>query len=471
MIRLSGEEIRAALAARVVRSSEPGESVPLPDVLAVMTDSRRAATDPAVFFALRSEHADGHDHVGAARAAGAVLAVVERPVPDVALPQLVVDDTWRAIGQLGRLVVDSVGCTVTAITGSYGKTTVKDLTAAALRPNMVVAASQGSFNNELGVPLTMLAVTARTQMLVAEAGARNAGDIATLGSLLRPDIAVVTAVGPVHLETFGDESGVAREKGRLVTALRAGGVAVLNADDPRVAAMATAAPSVLMVSTHDRTAAVHAEHADVDVDGRVRARARTPWGDADLRLPLPGAHHLGNALFALAVAGTAGVAPEEAAAGIASAPTSPSRSTLISAGGVTILDDAYNASPPTMRAALVTLAALPCEGRRWAVLGVMAELGSDAEALHREVGAACVGVVDELIVVGAEASGIAVGATDGQGAARLRIRAVEDHAAAAALITDEVRPGDAVLFKASRVATLDRAAAAVVEAREEGHAR
>jgi len=469
MIRLTGDAVRAALAAHLAPPADGSAS--LPDVGEVMTDSRRAASGPAVFFALRTEQADGHDHVGAAEAAGAVLAVVERPVEAATLPQLVVDDTWRAIGRLARHVVDTVGCTVTAITGSYGKTTVKDLTAAALRPSLVVTASHGSYNNELGVPLTMLAVTERTRMLVAEAGARNAGDIALLGALLQPDIAVVTAVGPVHLETFGDEDGVAAEKGRLVAALRTGGTAVLNADDPRVAGMGRSATSVLTVSTSDPSATVHAERVATDTAGRVHARARTPWGDADLHLPLPGAHHLTNALLAMAVAGAAGIAPEQAAAGIASAPTSPSRSSLHSAGGVTVLDDAYNASPPTMRAALATLASLPCEGRRWAVLGVMAELGADSAALHREVGAACVGVVDELIVVGDRAAGIADGAADGQGGARPRIRTVEDHAAAAALVTDEVGHGDAVLFKASRVATLDRAAAALIAAREEGHAR
>ncbi len=470
MIRLTGDQVRAALSADVV-SSSVGGSEPLPHVLEVMTDSRRAASGPAVFFALRTAQADGHDHVGAAAAAGAVLAVVERPVEEATLPQLVVDNTWRAIGQLARHVVGAVGCTVTAITGSYGKTTVKDLTAAALRPSLVVTASQGSFNNELGVPLTMLSVTDRTQMLVAEAGARSAGDIETLGALLRPDIAVITAIGPVHLETFGDQDGVAAEKGRLVAGLRDGGTAVLNADDPRVVAMGRTAPSVLTVSTSDPSATLHAEQVAVDAAGRVQARARTPWGDAALHLPLPGAHHLTNALLALAVAGAAGIAPEQAASGIASASTSPSRSALHSARGVTVLDDAYNASPPTMRAALATLASLPCEGRRWAVLGVMAELGADAESLHREVGAACVGVVDELIVVGERAAGIADGATNGQGGARLRVRTVEDHAAAAALLTDEVHGGDAVLFKASRVATLDRAAAALIAAREEGHAR
>jgi UDP-N-acetylmuramoyl-tripeptide--D-alanyl-D-alanine ligase len=430
-------------------------------IVEVMTDSRIAAGGPAAFFALRTDRADGHDHVLAAAAAGAVAVVVEREVIGATVPQVVVEDTWAALGRLARHVVDTVGCRVVAITGSYGKTTVKDLAAAALSPSHRVAASHASFNNELGVPLTMLSVDAGTSVLVAEAGARNAGDIGLLGALLLPDVSVITAVGPVHLETFGDESGVAAEKSRLVSALRPTGTAVLNIDDARVAAMARLAPETITVSAAGAAADVRAERSTTDGEGRAHAHVVTPWGTTDISLPVPGAHHLGNALLALAVAGLHGVAPDRAAAAIATAPTSPSRSALHDVGGVTILDDAYNASPPTVLGALRTLRALPCEGRRWAVLGVMAELGQGSEEQHVAVGRACVDVVDELVVVGQGAIGIAEGA---RGAGEVRVRTVADHAAAAELVATEVTPGDAVLFKASRVATLDRAAASVIAA-------
>lgn len=429
-------------------------------VRAVMTDSRKPSVDPAVFFALRTDHADGHDHVAAAASAGAIAAVVERPVPGAGIAQLLVDDAWTALGRLARSVVERSSCRVVAITGSYGKTTVKDLTAAALSPGRRVAASHASFNNELGVPLTMLSVDEGTDVLVAEAGARNAGDIETLARLLLPDVAVVTAVGPVHLETFGDEEGVAREKSRLVTALRSGGVAVLNADDPRVAAMSSLAPASLTISATGATADVRAVEVTTDKDGRVRASVGSPWGDVDLALPMPGIHHLTNALLALSVAGFHGVPLEAAAEAMSTATTSPSRSALHRVGGVTVLDDAYNASPPTMIGALRTLAGLPCEGRRWAVLGVMAELGATSDAQHAAVGRACVGIVDELVVVGSGAVGIAEGAAEASG--RTRIQHVDDHAAAADLLVRSVAPGDAVLLKASRVATLDRAAAALI---------
>ncbi len=162
-----------------------------------MTDSRIAAPGPALFFALRTDRADGHDHVTTAVRAGAIAAIVEREIDGAALTQLVVDDAWATLGRIGRHVVDTVGCRVVAITGSYGKTTVKDLSAAALAAQHTVTASHASFNNELGVPLTMLSVTAGTEVLVAEVGARSAGDLSTIGHLLAPDVSVVTAVGPV----------------------------------------------------------------------------------------------------------------------------------------------------------------------------------------------------------------------------------------------------------------------------------
>jgi len=468
MIPLDVAALGTVLQARIIGRT-PGATVEHVTVAHVMTDSRIAAPGPALFFALRTARADGHDHVVTAARSGAVAAVVERAVPGADLIQLVVDDTWATLGRLGQHVVDTVGCRVVAITGSYGKTTVKDLTAAALGAARDVAASHASFNNELGVPLTMLSVGTGTDVLVAEAGARNAGDLTAIGQLLAPDVSVVTAVGPVHLETFGDEGGVAAEKGRLVAALGPSGTAVLNGDDPRVAAMASLAHASLTVSAMGAPADVRAEDVTHDGHGRARALVRTPWGDVRLEVPVPGRHHLLNGLLALTVAAHEGVALDEAAAGIATAITSPSRAVLVEVAGVTVLDDAYNASPPTMLGALATLGGLPCRGRRWAVLGVMAELGARSAEQHHAIGRACNDVVDELIVVGDAARGIVEGAAEAGG--RARIRTVADHAQAAALVLDEVSAGDAVLFKASRVATLDRAAAAVIAALGGGVAR
>jgi len=220
------------------------------------------------------------------------------------------------------------------------------------------------------------------------------------------------------------------------------------------------------------TVSVAGQHADVwveglslDAAGRARGRLHSPWGSAAVTVPLPGRHHMMNALLAIAVAGVEGVAIEAAAAAVADAGTSPSRSAVTTVGGVTILDDAYNASPPTVLGALGTLQALPCEGRRWAVLGLMAELGTASAAQHRAIGRAYADAVDELVVVGAAADeGILAGVAEavGEGRGRARVRVADDHATAAALVLGEVRRGDAVLFKASRVVGLDRAATTVL---------
>jgi UDP-N-acetylmuramoyl-tripeptide--D-alanyl-D-alanine ligase len=431
----------------------------------VMTDSRVPPPPGscALFVALPTEQADGHDHVVAAAAAGARAALVTRRVADAGLAQLVVADTWRSLAVLAQHNLEASDARVVAITGSYGKTTTKDLTAAALATSKRVQASAASFNNELGVPLTMLQVDAGTEVLVAEVGARRAGDLDVMAAMLRPHVSVVTAVGPVHLETFGDEDGVAREKGRLVVGLRPGGVAVLNGDDPRVRAMRPTG-DVLHVSAAGGPGDVVASGVTLTADGRVRAAVVTPWGTTELELPLPGRHQLGNALLALAVAGLHGVAPDLAAAGIAAARTSASRASLHQVAGVTVLDDSYNASAPTVIGALATLSDLEVPARRWAVLGEMRELGPTSDAQHRAVGAACVGRVDRLIAVGEGARAIADGAV-AAGLAAATVQQVADRAAALELLTGRggLAAGDAVLLKASRAVGLDRLAADLLD--------
>ncbi len=462
MIALSLATIAQALDARLVMPA--GQSVAraeVIEVLAVSTDTRQASEVPALFVALLTQRADGHDHLAAAAQSGAVAALVMKVSPDASLPQLVVSDTWVALRTLAREVLDRVGCRVVGITGSYGKTTTKDLMVAALGAQRRTVGARASFNNELGVPLTMLAVETDTEVLVAELGARLAGDLALTARLVRPDIAVVTAVGPVHLETFGDIDGVAREKGQLVASLGPDGIAALNADDERVAAMPSPGAQVLLVSADGRADAdVRAIDVTSDEMGRASATVETPWGRTHLTAPLPGRHHLANALLALAVAGVEGVELDAAAAAIGRAATSASRSVLQQVGGVHVLDDAYNASAPTVLGALRTLRELPCAGRRWAVLGLMAELGSTSLAQHREVGRATAGI-DMLVVVGDEAAGIAEGALEaGRGASS--IHRCSDVAEADRLLVAEIVAGDVVLFKASRVVGLDRSAAALM---------
>jgi UDP-N-acetylmuramoyl-tripeptide--D-alanyl-D-alanine ligase len=458
----------AAVATAVGGRVDPAAAGPVV-VRAVTTDTRVTAPAPALFVALRTDRADGHDHVPAAAASGAVAVMVaegratsSRPSPGAAdLPRVVVAEPWDALGALAGHVRTVVSPLVVGITGSYGKTTTKDLAAAALRTERRTVASRASHNNELGVPLTLLALEPDTEVLVAEVGIRERGDLDAAARLVRPDVAVVTAVGPVHLETLGDLDGVAAEKGRLVAALRPGGTAVLNADDPRVAAMVRPDVTILTVSADGVAADLRAGDVQLDDDGRATAVVVTPWGTVRLAPPLPGRHHLTNALCALAVAGAAGVDIEAAAAAIATAPTSASRSAVHRAGGVTVVDDAYNASPPTVVAALATLARLPAQ-RRWAVLGTMAELGADAVAMHREVGAACASL-QHLVAVGEGGAAIAEGAR-AAGLAAERITLVPDAAAALRVLRDGVRGGDAVLVKGSRVVGLDRTAAGLLAA-------
>ena len=459
MIPIRLADLAAAVGGRV----EPGAAA---DVLvrSVLTDSRVAPGPAPIFVALPTSTADGHDHLAAAAAAGAValLVAADRPVAVAAdlPPRVVVPDTWAALAALAAHVRTVVAPRTIGITGSFGKTTTKDLLAAAVRTAHRTVASRASHNNELGVPLTLLALESDTRVLVAEIGIRGPGDMDAAVAIVRP------AVGPVHLETLGDLDGVAREKGRLVAGLPSGGTAVLNGDDPRVRAMARSDVTTLHVSVEGAGGPgpvdVRAEGIRDAGSGRVAAVVRTPWGTTEVAPPLPGRHHLGNALLALTAACAVGAAPDAAAAALGTAPTSASRSVLTEAGGVRVLDDAYNASPPTVLAALRTLRDLDAPGRRWAVLGTMAELGPASEDLHREVGAACTGL-DRLVAVGSGGPALALGARAG-GVAADAIDVVPDADAALAVLRSEVADGDAVLVKASRVVGLDRVASGLLAA-------
>jgi UDP-N-acetylmuramoyl-tripeptide--D-alanyl-D-alanine ligase len=459
MIVLSLAEVVDATGARAVVLPDPADVT----IASVATDSRRLVPG-ALFVALPGEHADGHDHAGAAAAAGAGAVLVQREL-DLDVPQLVVADTWQALAALAGVVRRRVDPVAVAITGSVGKTTVKDFTAAAVGAGMRTVAARGSFNNELGVPLTLLELTDDTEALIAEIGARHVGDIANLAPLVAPDVSVVTAVAGVHLEIFGTIEQIAVAKGELVDVLGPAGTAVLNVADHRVAAMAARAPNVIGVAQDDPTADVHAEDIRLDRHARPSATAVTPWGRVALRLPISGRHHVGNALFALAVAGHLGVDLRAAADAIAEAPVSPWRGEVTESGGVVVLNDAYNANPTSVSAALETLVAVERTGRTWAVLGVMAEIGLDHDAEHHAVGVRVRDLeVDELVVVGDEAAAIADGARGGQAAAE-HVTQVPDAVAALQHLLPRLAPGDVVLVKASRVGGLETVADGITAAR------
>ncbi len=427
-------------------------------VRGVATDSREVVPGD-VYVARRGEAADGADFAGSAVDAGAVAVVADRPL---AVPTLVVPDAQAALVAMATAVRDRCTATVVGITGSVGKTTTKDLLAAVAGATRTTVAAHGSFNNEVGVPLTVCRADEATQVLVAELGARGRGHIASLTTWLRPDIAVVTTVAGAHLERFRTLDEVAIAKAELVASLGPDGVAVLNADDHRVRGMAAeTAARVLWVSTSDRSAAVHARDVTLDATSRASFTAVTPWGSVPVRLPVLGRHHVLNALLALAAAGEAGADPEAGAAALAGAPVSTGRARLVVArDGLVVVDDSYNANPTSVLAALDAFASQQVTGRRVAVLGVMAEIGATHDDDHRRVGSAAAAVVDHLVVVGEDAVGLADGARDAD--RDVVVEAVDDaEAAIAAVERIGLVAGDAVLVKASRVAALDRVVVAL----------
>lgn len=453
MITLTLAEVAAATGGRVHGDDDRR-------VDAVATDTRSLPAGAPLFVALRGEAADGHDHLEAAVRGGAGAALVER-APDVDLPAVEVPDTWQALRALAGEVRRRVAPRAVAVTGSVGKTTVKDLTAAAVGAGRPTHAAVGSFNNELGVPLTLLGLEAHHEVLVAEIGARHVGDIADLAPLVAPDLAIVTAVAGVHLEVFGTIEDVARAKRELVEALGPDGLAILNGDDPRVAAMVSAAPAHLLVGS-GAGAEVSASDVTLDDHARPRFTAHTPWGRVAVRVPVAGRHQVANALYALTVAGHLGVDLDAAADGIARAQVSRWRGQVHRTGTLTVLDDAYNANPTSVVAALSTLTALASGGRSVAVLGVMAEIGDTHEAEHARVGAAVVDAgVDHLVIVGRDAQALAAGAREA-GLPASSVVSVPDADAAVDHLRAVILDGDTVLVKASRVAGLERVSEALL---------
>jgi UDP-N-acetylmuramoyl-tripeptide--D-alanyl-D-alanine ligase len=426
----------------------------------VVIDSRQAAPG-GLFAALPGERADGHDFATAAVRAGAVAVLAARPV---GVPAVIVADVPAALGRLARAVVDRVpDLTIIGITGSAGKTTTKDLAAQVIEPLGPTVSPAGSFNNEIGHPLTALRVTGQTRYLVAEMSARGVGHIAALCQITPPLIGAVLGVGHAHLGEFGSLDQVARAKGELVEALPPSGVAVLNLDDERVAAMAARTRARIVTFGRSPQADIRAEQVRTDHLGRAGFTLVTPSGSAPVRLTLYGEHHVSNALAAAALAHELGMAPEAVAAGL-SAAVARSRwrmEVTALAGGVTVVNDAYNANPDAMKAAIAALATMAASGRGIAVLGHMTELGDQAGELHEAAGAqAAMAGVAVLIVVGDEAAPMLAGA-ESVGSWPGELVHVPDIAAAVAAVRSRTRPGDVVLVKASHSIGLERVALAL----------
>ncbi|GAA4230563.1 UDP-N-acetylmuramoyl-tripeptide--D-alanyl-D-alanine ligase [Actinomadura meridiana] len=436
-----------------------------PDVMVsgpVVIDSR--AVEPgALFAALKGDRVDGHDFVSAARAAGAVAVLAQRTVDDG--PAVVVADVKEALGRLARGVLERLpDVTVVAVTGSAGKTSTKDFIGQVAGRAGPTVFPPGSFNNELGLPLTVLRADASTRHLVLEMGARGIGHIAYLTGIARPGVGVVLNVGTAHVGEFGSRENIARAKGEMVEAVPPGGAAVLNADDDLVAAMASRTEAEVVTFGRSPDATVRAEGESLDDLGRARFTLVTPEGSAPVALRLHGAHAVPNALAAAAALRATGMALSDIATGLSEAgPVSRWRMEVTErADGVTVVNDAYNANPDSMRAALDVLAHMARGRRAYAVLGEMGELGALSTAEHAKIGehAARSGVAG-LVVVGANAAAMADGAR--------RVRSwtgecvqVDDVGAAVTAVGGRLAPPDVVLVKASRIAGLERVAEALL---------
>jgi UDP-N-acetylmuramoyl-tripeptide--D-alanyl-D-alanine ligase len=388
---------------------------------------------------------DGHAFIPAALEAGApAYLTAQEPVGGTAIR---VCDTCAALLSLGVFARGRVDGAI-GITGSVGKTTTKDLLAGCLASTFRTAANEGSFNNELGLPLTLFNAPDVAQWVVLEMGARRVGEIKQLAEVARPDIGIVTSVANAHVEYFGDLDGVARAKGELVAALPASGLAVLNFDDPRVRDMAALSACPVLGYAVGADAEVRADDVTLDRDLRARFRLSSPWGQTEVRLAVHGVQQVANALAAATVALWCGVPIETVAAALAASRGSPMRMEVHHvAGGPVLVVDCYNANPASVEAAIRSLAVLPGENKL-AVLGLMAELGDQSQTEHRRIAL----VAQEL---GVEVVGYETGLYG-----EAQVTSVDE----AVALLRTMGPGDAALVKGSRVARLEDVVRAYGEA-------
>jgi len=416
----------------------------------VGTDSRRDCTGQ-LFVALRGERFDGHEYLAKARERGATAALVDHAV-ELDLPQCVTDDTRLGLGRLAGAWRDRFPGRVAAITGSNGKTTVKEMLAAILSQVGQTRATQGNLNNDIGMPLTLLAARDES-FLVLEMGANHPGEIAYMTAIGRPEVALITNAGRAHLEGFGSVAGVARAKGEIVQGLAASGVFVVPGDSPFTPLwreLAGARP--VLTFALDTPAELQAESGSVRVDWgadgfRTRFTARHQDREHPLELRLAGTHNVRNALAAAAAALAMGVGMDAVRSGLLSLAPVPGRLCPLRCKGLRVIDDTYNANPDSIAAAVSVLVGLP--GRRWLVLGDLGELGSESRALHREVGArAREAGVSRLTTVGAQSS--EASAAFGEGA-----RHFDDQETLAAYLRESLGADDVALVKGSRAARME----------------
>ena len=448
MIPLTLADVAQAVGGRLT-GADPATVVTGP----VEYDSRRVEPG-GLFVAFPGEQVDGHDYAAGAYAAGAVAVLGTRAVD--AVPMVVVHDALTAMAALARAVTARLpDLTIVGLTGSSGKTTTKDMVAQLLTGLGPTIAPAGSLNNELGYPYTVLKSTTDTRYLVLELGARGIGHIRDLCEVACPRIGIVLNVGVAHIGEFGSQDRIALAKGELVEALPADGLAVLNADDPRVAAMAARTGARVVLVGEAASASVRAAEVRLDERGRASYTLVTPEGTAPVTLAVSGRHQVGNTLAAAAVARELGMSLSTLADALGRLRLVSTRRMDVfdRADGVTVIDDSYNANPASTAAALRALTAMARGRRAIAVLGYLAELGGYERTGHEEVGrlAAELGV-DLLIAVGTTAAPILDGAAAVASWEGKSVQVTEQEEAVA-LLREQLRPGDVVLVKGSRYRT------------------
>jgi UDP-N-acetylmuramoyl-tripeptide--D-alanyl-D-alanine ligase len=423
----------------------------------VCLDSRQAQAGD-VFFALKGDRFDGHDYIGEVARKGVDAVVMARtrlPVEAAGSAVIAVDDPRKALGRLAARYRSEFGLPMIAVGGSNGKTSTKELVASVLSGKLRTLRSEASFNNDIGVPVTLLRLDRTYQAAVLEAGTNHPGELAPLIGMIQPRYGIITSIGREHLEFFVDAAGVASEEGWLAEMLPADGTLWINGDCEWTGAVARRAKAKVVRVGLEPGNDWRASDVRLGAAGTsFTVRSPEQRFDGDYVVGLLGRHQAVNALFALAAGAELGLTPGEARAGLAT--SKPARMRLEPSvwNGVCVLNDAYNANADSMIAALETLREMPCDGRRVAVLGEMAELGAESEAAHREVGAQAAQVgLDQLVTVGDTARLI------GQAARAAGLTGVQEFAdipTAAAAVKSYLRPGDAVLLKASRAAKLER---------------
>jgi UDP-N-acetylmuramoyl-tripeptide--D-alanyl-D-alanine ligase len=416
----------------------------------VCTDTRKLQRGD-LFVALRGENFDGNQFAAAAIAAGAVAVIVDAPCDG---PSLVVPNTRRAFGQLATAHRAEMEATVFGIAGSNGKTSTKEMLAAILRAQMETLHSEASFNNDIGVPATLLSIEPHHHAVVLELGTNHPGELAPLVKMAAPQFGLLTSIGREHLEFFKTLEGVAREEGVLGELLPTGGKLFLYGDDDWSQSIAERSNAPVITVGFGEANEWRVSAVNVSETGTTfEVRAPSAELSGEYTTPLLGRHQAANATLAIAAAAELGLDREAIARGLAECPAPAMRLQLREKNGVRWLNDAYNANADSVKAALETLASLPVKGKRYAVLGDMAELGDHAVSAHREAGEQAAVTLDGLIAVGEQAA-ITVAAAFEAGLEKAE--AVADVNEAAAVLRGWLQSGDAVLLKASRAARLDQ---------------